>query len=79
MMPYDVSIVQTHMMLKATDLGLGSCWVCQFKRENAVEIFNLPENAVPFSLLFVGYASNKATPHKWHYDSVNIDDYVTYL
>ena len=79
MMPYDVTIVQTHMMLKATDLGLGTCWVCQFKPEDAKELFNLPKNAVPYSLLYVGYPSETATPHKWHSESLSVDDYVTYL
>ena len=79
MMPFDVTIVQTHMMLKATDLGLGSCWVCHFKPSDAVNIFNLPENASPYSLLFVGYPSENATPKSWHYESVSLDDYVKYI
>ncbi len=38
----DVSIVCTHMMLQAKELGIGSCWVGRFDR--ACEIFsvNLP-------------------------------------
>ena len=27
----DVSILTGHMMLQATELGLGSVWVCYFK------------------------------------------------
>ena len=79
MMPFDVTIVQTHMMLKATDLGLGSCWVCHFKPSDATEIFNLPKNVVPYSLLFVGYPADNATPKSWHYESVKVEDYVKYL
>ena len=79
MMQIDVSIVLTHMMLKATDLGLGSCWVCYFKPSDATKLFNLPENIVPYSLLFVGYPSETATPKNWHYSSIEVNDFTTYL
>ena len=79
MMQMDVAIVQTHMMLKATDLGLGSCWVCYFKPEDATKLFNLPNNIVPYSLLFVGYPSNQAKPHVWHSASKSVDEYTKYI
>ena len=79
MMPFDVTIVQTHMMLKATDLGLGSCWVCYFKPEDATKLFNLPQNIVPYSLLFVGYPSDSAKPHVWHASSKSVDEYTKYI
>lgn len=79
MMQIDVTIVQTHMMLKATDLGLASCWVCYFKPEDATRIFNLPENVTPYSLLFVGYPSKNAKPSERHFVSKSVDEYATYL
>lgn len=79
MMQMDVAIVQTHMMLKATDLGLGSCWVCYFKPEDATKLFNLPQNIVPYSLLFVGYPSDNAKPHVWHASSKSVDEYTKYI
>ena len=79
MMPFDVTIVETCMMLKATDLGLGSCWVCHFKPEDAVKLYDLPDTVTPYSLLFVGYPSSNATPKNWHYESVSLEDYVEYL
>ena len=79
MMQIDVSIVQTHMMLKATDLGLGSCWVCYFQPEDAVKLFNLPSNVIPYSLLFVGYPSADAKPSSRHYENIDVNLTTEYL
>ena len=62
----DVSIVTTHMMLCAKDLGIGSTWVCRFDTARAKEIFNLPENIQPFCLLPLGYAAETAAPSPNH-------------
>lgn len=51
----DVSIVTDHMMLQATELGLGSLWVCYFKADVIRTEFNLPNNWEPVNLLAIGY------------------------
>lgn len=63
----DASIVCTHMMLEAEDLGLGSVWVLLFDPEKVKKAFNLPKNIVPHCLLPVGYPSENAAPYRpWH-------------
>ena len=62
----DASIVLTHMMLEATDLGLGSCWVCRFDPDEVSKALGLPENIVITSLLPVGYAAEDAKPSDRH-------------
>ena len=52
----DASIVTDHMMLSATDLGLGSVWVCYFKPDIIKEEFNLPDDLEPVNILAIGYA-----------------------
>ncbi len=47
----DGSIVTTHIILEAFDLGLGSVVVRNFETENLKKLFNIPENMVPISLL----------------------------
>lgn len=54
----DASIVTDHMMLAATDLGLGSVWICHFNPEVLKEEFQLPENLEPVNILAIGYASD---------------------
>jgi len=52
----DAAIVTDHMMLCATDLGLGSVWVCAFNPQIIREQFGLPSNLEPVNLLMIGYA-----------------------
>lgn len=58
----DASIVTDHMMLAATDLGLGSVWICYFKPDVLKAEFNLPENLEPVNILALGYADVSAQP-----------------
>lgn len=56
----DTSIVTTHMMLEATELGLGTLWVCHFDPEIVRTEFGLPAHLEPEHILAVGYAHEKA-------------------
>jgi nitroreductase len=51
----DVAIAVDHMTLEATDLGLGSCWVCAFDKVKAAEILQIPAGIEPLVLLPIGY------------------------
>lgn len=62
----DASIVTDHMMLEATDLGLGSLWVCLFKPDVIRTEFNLPDNLEPVNILALGYANDKPLPADRH-------------
>ena len=62
----DASIVATHLILAAQDIGLGSCWVMKFDREKTVKTFALPKNIVPVAMLPIGYPAEDATPSDRH-------------
>lgn len=63
----DASIVGTHMMLEAENLGLGSVWVLLFDPQKVRREFELSENIRPHFILAVGYPSSTATPYRpWH-------------
>lgn len=62
----DASIVATHMMMEAADLGLGSVWVCGFSPSKAKEAFNIPENEVVVMMLPIGYPAEDAKPSPMH-------------
>lgn len=52
----DASIVCDQMMMAATDLKLGTCWVCAFDPEVVKREFALPEGVEPINILVAGYA-----------------------
>ena len=62
----DASIVATHMMLEATDLGLGSIWVMYWDPEKVKAEFGLDDKIEPLALLIVGYKSETAKPRPGH-------------
>lgn len=62
----DASIAATHMMLEATELGLGSIWVMYWDGEKMKAEFELSDDIEPTALLIVGYKSEKAKPRQGH-------------
>ena len=59
MVDIDASIITDHMMLTATDLGLGSCWITYFDPEAIRTAFALPDNLIPVNILAIGYSADQ--------------------
>lgn len=74
----DASIVTTHMMLEAAELGVGSTWVMYFIPEAVRTEFKLPDNIVPVSALVMGYASGDAKPSPRHASRKPLAETVEY-
>ena len=74
----DCSIVGTHMMLEATALGLGTCWVKWFDPAQVAAAFELPANHKPSFLMPCGYASENAKPSDHHFSRKPLSETVTY-
>lgn len=55
----DTTIVTDHMMLQATELGLGTLWICYFDPAVIRQEFKLPDNIIPVNILCVGYAAGE--------------------
>lgn len=58
----DASIITDHMMMEATDLGLGSVWVCYFKPDVLKKEFSIPAGLEPINILVIGYADTENEP-----------------
>ena len=76
--PVDASIVATHLMLAAQNLGVGTCWVMHFNPTVMRESFNLPENIIPQALLVMGYPHEDFVPNERHEQFRPIDEIVLY-
>lgn len=76
----DVSIVTDHMMLQATELGLGTVWIGYFNAAVLKEEFNLPHNVEPINILAVGYpAGEAAAPDRHDKARKSLDEIVHYV
>lgn len=71
----DATIVMDHMILAATDVGLGTCYIGAFKKYKAHKFLNLDENEEPvlFTPLGYGNAEPRDTPR------MDLDEFVVYM
>jgi len=58
----NTAIAIDHLVLRAVDLGLGTCWVMQFDRQKVREILTLDEWLEPLVLLPIGYPALMPKP-----------------
>lgn len=56
----DIAIATEHMALKATELGLGTCWVCNFDMTIVNAVLNVSVDEEVCVLLPIGYANAQA-------------------
>jgi nitroreductase len=55
----DVAIAMDHLILAATDLGLGTCWVGAFNPEEARRVLKLPDDVEPIAFTPLGYPNDQ--------------------
>ena len=60
----DAAIVMDHMILAATDLGLGTCWIAAFNAVAAREALQLPPEVEPLLFTPLGYPADQQGPRE---------------
>ena len=63
-MDVDAAIVMDHLILAATDEGLGTCWIANFNMDAAREVFELRPGEVPLLLTTLGHAADHPGPRE---------------
>ncbi|NOZ28810.1 MAG: nitroreductase [Chloroflexi bacterium] len=58
----DVAIVMDHLVLAATNVGLGTCWIAAFDPDAAREVLGLPDDVEPIALTPLGYPADSPRP-----------------
>ena len=58
----NIGIVIDHLILAATNLGLGTCWIGAFSPKAARVILGLPDDVHPIVFVTVGYAADQSRP-----------------
>jgi len=57
----DVAIAMDHLVLSATNLGLGTCWIGDFKEEKIKSLCDIPPRIKVVALTPLGYPSKENT------------------
>ncbi len=75
----DATIVATHMILAAADVGVDSCWLNFLDPDVAAETLGLPENEEVLMVMDLGYAAEGAGPLPNHDSRKEIGETVSYI
>ena len=60
----DVAIAMDHLILAATELGLGTCWIGDFDPAAACKVLGLPDGLEPIVFTPLGYPADSSKPKK---------------
>ncbi|MFW5803718.1 MAG: nitroreductase family protein [bacterium] len=76
--PIDCAAASQNILLAAHDLGLGAVWLGVYPRKERMEglreLFNLPGNVHPFSIISIGYpASVPDQPDRFLEDRIHFE------
>ncbi len=71
----DATIALDHLILAATELGLGTCWIGAFDPEAARKVLALPEGVEPLLFTPLGYPADEPRIKK----RKDLSDLVQYL
>ena len=58
----DLAIVMDHIILAATEEGLGTCWVCAFDEAKTKEILGIPPEVRVLAMTPLGYPDGNPRP-----------------
>jgi nitroreductase len=59
-----LAIAVDHLILVATNLGLGTCWIAAFDPKAAREVLHLPDDVEPIAFTPLGYPADQPTARK---------------
>lgn len=74
----DVSIIIDHMTLAAAELGLGTCWICNFDADLCRNILKLPDNVEPVACLPLGYPGREPDDRARHLVRKDLKEIIHY-
>ena len=63
-MAFNVALAVEHIVLRALDFGLGTCWVRLIEEQKVREIFGWDDNLFVVALLPIGYPDESPLPRK---------------
>jgi nitroreductase len=74
----DVSIATDHMTLAATQVGLATCWVCNFDKQMVIDVLKLPKSLEPIAILPLAYPADEVNTNRHDIQRKKTEDVVYY-
>jgi len=69
----DCSAATENLLIAAANMGLGTCWIGSYPKEDTMEhirkTLNIPENVFPLCLIYVGYPAEEKEPRTQYDES----------
>lgn len=75
----DATIVATHMILEATNLGIDNIWIRNFNKEEVQKEFKLKENIVPICIIPLGYKTENCPLNPTHNLRKELNETIEYI
>ena len=75
----DVAIAVDHMTLQAVELGLATCWICNFDPDATRALLTLPDHLEPLVILPLGYPLDDVYPDRHDEKRRPLSEIVTFL
>lgn len=60
----DIGITIDHLTLQATELGLATCWICNFNKEKLKQNLTLPDHIEPIAIIPLGYPADECDANR---------------
>ncbi|MBB4037381.1 nitroreductase [Dysgonomonas hofstadii] len=57
----DAAIAAEHICLAAAEIGLGTCWICNFNPQILREALSLPSHIEPVAIFPIGYTDEESS------------------
>jgi len=67
------------MTLQATELGLATCWVCNFDVVRTRELLQLPGHMEPIVIIPLGYPLDSSDPGRHSEKRKSLEEILTYV
>lgn len=75
----DMSSAIVHIMLKAHEIGLETCWLGAFEEKKCHQALGIPDNVAIRAIVNLGYPGEKGSPSSKHTSRKPLEETVTWL
>ncbi|MCF8304278.1 MAG: nitroreductase family protein [Bacteroidales bacterium] len=72
----DASIAVDHITLAAADIGLGTCWICNFDKDKCKKALDLPAHIEPIAMLPLGYPEDSKSPDRHQTERMPLEEII---